>query len=521
MELKPVTKIEGLFNSYEDEQVVPAKEYNANITALKAAIEHNGSVMKEQQQTMDALVVDKLPVGGVTDEYLADGAVTLDKLDPQTKAQMLLSPENISAFFGDFLIQHHKSKPDMQGSFMNGTIRSVNTLLSKQMTYTRTVTHGAGGAYDYDSDDNQIPINAPNLAAPETYTIKTDCGAVWGFHYSWQTRYVLDEAYDINPTTDTFVLNWTFVYQEYSNPNSGSGQVTVYFKNAAGETVFQTQHTNSDTSRNNNNSHWYRTYTVNLKDATTSILHGIKEVVIDTGMHFAGASKKRNPNNDPYTPTFEINFSFSNGTSETCLHNITVPSAGSVNYAVLAAYVKPAVTTDFDAYPLNIAPYCIGQCPYQPAPGLPESVFNYINRTEDSKYSVELTNSSTKQYFIRHEFQTPVIVSACISADKPANVHPEFIAGEYYSWPLSPVDNSYISYAKVNDVISAISDLLEGHIEDVSVTEYVFGDNQIAIQFNTTVNNVTVESMSIAQYPGFSKPTIGAEATTFNLRRLR
>lgn len=529
---KPIKKIKGLFDYYRNGQVVPAEEYNANTTAFREAIEHNGKVLEEHEAAFKDLTVAGLPKGGLQTEFIADEAVTVDKLASDIQNQMLLTPETVGAYFRDFLVQHHKSKPDMQGVFMNGAVTGVNQTLTRQSTYIKTVEHTAEGYLvivnpDGEYSDDWIHVPYTNPAQPETYLVEIPerylSKRVKGCGFGWKTRYVLDQAYDIDTTTDLFVVMWDTVYQTEMNSTSyrtGRSSCVIRFKDANGALIaslpimsLKTYHTPQTACRSVEGT--------DISEIPAQVFKNVQIIEIDTTWSdytYSSKSTARYHMRADTQPSLTVNMRFGTGTSEHLSYVTTLPVTNMLNYVAIGAYVKATTAVDFDTYKLNLAPYCVGTCPYQPAPGFEKQVLAYISDTADSKYESTLTNDSTHQYYIRHDFQAPLIISARISTNKPADLHPEFVAGEYYSWPLNFTDNTYIAYANVSDVISALKTYFEDHIEDITYTEYTLGTAQLGLQFDTTTNNITIESVSVAKYPGFAKPNIEG-ATSFNLRR--
>lgn len=526
--IEPIKKIKGLFSSYKNEQVVPAEEYNANIECLQQAIEHNGCLLDEHSKAFEKITTDKLPEGAVHTDLIADEAITLPKLSPDIRDQMLLTPDIVSGYFQDFITQCHKSSPDVRGVFMNGAIQTVNQTLARQTTYTKTVTHGTDGYvlignYDcLESDWVKIPFT--NEANPATYEINTDSTgkSLKGCHFTWHTHYVLDQPYNINTATDLFTAHWDYMLEQYrADHSSGEGSCTVRFKDADG--VVQAQFSNNLAKKPGA---WDNTYAtsrhdtrtvvgVDISQTTAQVLENICVIEIETsytdvvkGRIYDGRPNGRLDLPKDRAPTLSVNMRFGAGTTERAQYETTLPAVNNANYAVIGAYVKGITEVDLNTYKLNLAPHCVGTCPYQPAPGFEEQIVSYIDETEDSIYSTTLTDASANRYYVKHNFQAPLIISAKIKTNKPDRLHPDFIAGEYYSWPLHFATKTYITYSTLNDTIQALKEHFADYIEDITCTEYSLGGTQLGLQFNTTLNNLTVESVSVAKYPGFAKPSL-------------
>lgn len=511
---EPIKKIKGLFNSYKNEQVVPADEYNANITCLQQAIEHNGVVLDEHAKAIEGIIAETLPVGSIQTDFIADEAITLPKLSPDIKDQMLLSPENISNYFQDFLLQQHKSNPDIRGVFMNGAVQAINKTLTRQTSYTKTVSHGSDEYLVVPDPDRgsyyTMEIPYANQATPETYEIAVPTthpqyGAVKGFGFAWVTRYTLDQAYDINTATDELTIQWDYVYETGSIYSQGGGSCEIYFKDANDATIATLPVT---TLKSYQTSQGYkrRVIGVNITQMSAEIFKNVSMIEIKTRCSDKLYDSGLYTPKDGIQPTLSVNMRFGAGTTEYVQHETDIPVTNNLNYVAVGAYIKAATPVDFNTYKLNLAPYCVGVCPKQPAPGFESQVIAYINETADSNYSATLINSSTNHYYIRHNFQAPLIISAKIKENKPDDLHPDFTAGEYYSWPLHFTNNTYITYSTLEDTIQALKDYFSYYIEDITYTEYNLGTSNLRLKFNTTVNNVTIESVSVAKYSGFVKP---------------
>lgn len=521
--IEPIKKIKGLFSSYKNEQPVPAEEYNANIRCMQAAIEHNGQLLGEHSKAFESLSAEKLPDGAVQTELIADGAVTSEKLAPEIQTQIKTSAEALSSYFQDFLLQHHKSKPDMQGTFMNGSITAINKTLTRQTTYTKTVTHLAGGYLtikdpnsDYVSDWIDVPYDNP--ATPASYKVQipewhpVHGTKVKGCGFSWLTRYVLDQAYDINTATDLFSAVWEYTAQVGGEHSAitGKGTCVVRLKDAAGNTLKTLPQTNAKGTTKPNELYRYQKV-ADITALGTVVIPGVRIIEIETSYTdyvYSSSGTATFKMTDAMQPTLTVNMRFGTGTTESMQYETNIPTANDLNYVAIGTYVKATTVVDFDTYKLNIAPYCIGTCPYQPAPGFETQTIAYINETADSEYSAELTDADAKRYYIRHNFQAPLIISARIKDNKPDDIQPDFIAGEYYSWPLHFADNSFIAYTNLKSTVEALKEQFSDYLEDITHTEYSLGSSQLGLQFNTLTNNLTVESVSVAKYAGLQKPDL-------------
>lgn len=515
---EPIKTIKGLFNSYKNEQVVPADEYNANITCLQQAIEHNGSVLDEHAKAIENIATGSLPEGAIQTGLIADEAVTLPKLEPNIRKNMLLTPETISNYFQDFIVQCHKSNPDIQGSFMNGAIQPVKQTLTRQTTYTKTVTHGDNEylrVVDPDGDTSYRTITVPyaNQGVAETYELAvpysySTYGVVKGFGFTWVTRYTLDQVYNINTATDELVIKWDHV-SDTKGDLSSSGYCEVLLKDANDITIATLPEKYFSSYTQSSSGYRHEIIGADIAQLSAQVFENVSVIEIKTKCYssypgFGGSYDEQLLKN--LQPSLSINMRFSAGTTEYMQYETTVPSANSINYATIGAHIKTTTPVDFNTYKFYLAPYCIGVCPHQPAPGFESQIISYINETDDSVYSASLIDSSSNRYYIRHNFQAPLIISAKIKEDKPDALHPDFTVGEYYSWPLHFTENTYITYSNLNDTIQGLKDYFSDYIEDITYTEYSLGTTQLGIRLGTTVNNVTVDSVSAAKYAGFIKP---------------
>ena len=215
-EQNPITKIEGLFADYGDEEVVLAKEYNGNVKALKGAIEHNGDILKTHAEKMKSLSAGNIPEGGVSTDLIADSAVTEEKLSPEVRNTMLLTTETIASYFKDYLIQVHKHTPDIKGTFLNGSILDVNESFKTDLAYTRTVTLAINAViWNYDIKKYETRVITRNKYAPDSYClcpyITGDCGSFTGV---WTTLYTFNTPISIN-RSDRYSFKHKLVYDNY------------------------------------------------------------------------------------------------------------------------------------------------------------------------------------------------------------------------------------------------------------------------------------------------------------------
>lgn len=201
-EQNPITKIEGLFADYGDEEVVQAKEYNGNVKALKNAVEHNGGILSTHAKKIESLSAGNIPAGGVSTDLIADAAVTEEKLSPEVRNTMLLTTETIAAYFKDYLIQVHKYTPDIKGTFLNGSILDVNASFKTDLNYSKKVTL-AITAKQYNDDsfaDGTVVTVKNNYFAPETYRLCPNLKGLGRLYYYtgvWTTEYVFNEPITI------------------------------------------------------------------------------------------------------------------------------------------------------------------------------------------------------------------------------------------------------------------------------------------------------------------------------------
>jgi hypothetical protein len=213
-EMNPVTKIEGLFTGYKDEEVVDAKEYNGNTLALKGAIEHNGKVTEAHAEAIKTLSTGNIPANGVTSEQIADAAVTEEKLSPSIRNTMLLSAETMSAYFKDYLIQVHKHTPDIKGTFLNGSILDVNATFKTDLNYSKKVTLAITAVQDNENGaygDEPVVTVKDNYFAPETYRLCPNLkglGPICSYTGVWTTEYVFNEPITVT-ASDNYVFKQT------------------------------------------------------------------------------------------------------------------------------------------------------------------------------------------------------------------------------------------------------------------------------------------------------------------------
>jgi hypothetical protein len=225
----PITKLEGLFDSYVDEGLVTAKEYNANAKMFKEAIEYNGAILKEQQKDIGQLATGNIPDNGLATEQLADGAVTEAKLDANVKSKLLFTEANLAVYFRDALINLYKATPNFRGACFNGSVSDIGHTFKSPTAYESVVTQDV----TFIDADSGSTVAAKNKLAPSDYALKAYCDQK---HYInavtsiWTTTYTLEQPMQLD---NTALLNFSYTARIPYTSSSASGYYTDHSQTAS------------------------------------------------------------------------------------------------------------------------------------------------------------------------------------------------------------------------------------------------------------------------------------------------
>lgn len=221
MEKNPITQVNGIFNSYADDETVVAKEYNGNMKAFKDAIEHNGAILKKHQEDIKTLSTGNIPDGGIETSQIAPEAVTKEKLS-QEVALNLFTANNISSYFADYLIQVHKHTPDIKGLFLNGNIINTEHAFKAPLGYTKQVQMNMYGELISGErvlfTKNKYPVDSYKFSP---YTEQSGTYKAWGC--TWNSKYFFE-----TPVALTKDDAYFFKYNTIKEPTRASSNSMTF-----------------------------------------------------------------------------------------------------------------------------------------------------------------------------------------------------------------------------------------------------------------------------------------------------
>lgn len=549
----PIKLIKGLFYNYRDNQDVNASEYNGNIVALKTAIEHNGAILEEHDQALEALLDSKIPVESVDTDKLMDNAVTLSKLAPEARLDKTLFKADC---FNDLLTQFHRKDFGIYGTFMNGTISKTNATGVTVVDFIKTIERLKGcvkyreyndGTYSYSdwvtvskwlSEENVTDYSLKNLDLDARQMTQMEC--------EWATTYFFNTAVDFDADTN-FDFYWTFntaAGSRYRNLSGTTEEVTGESKIEKIEILFE----DSDTFTNLPN-HLSAGFTETVKcpdsynrPGTTErklswnksqTYSAVKAVRITTRCYlYVGAISNRE--DKCYTLSWEghspgvqgrldsvdaynyyniglknFNVSHTSGASNTVyLQSLQAADTASLHKAILGIRVQsndgaldsanlmlvPSIAAATNYANAIIGHLAVGEAP-DAKPACPDTL-NTLFTVEDA---------TNKIYFITQEYIPPLVISGVAGADAiiPDGWHDAgraLSAGTRYFWQYMP-NSTDKTYIYPNNMQNAINALIEAGFSDVQWQHYTSSAffNEVFLNFN--VLDVTVKDFSLVRVP--------------------
>ena len=528
--LKPITKIIDLFTNYADKQVVPASEYNSNFKAVQMAIEHNGAVLNEQCRITDDLIVDKLPEGGVSTGYIADKAVTKNKLAEDVLEQ-LYSTDVLSDYFKDFTpVYLHKQDPSYRGSILNGIVKDFNKTFIKNTEVEVSVKYVPKSYCAYVEDPerpdyaisvsledygltNPKPAEAFTFEIPAAYISQLNTEGItssprfWGGSCSWCTTVKLDAPRNIGKNEqDVFEFNWS-----YSTGNSKSDKTAfeldkIVFKNASGDVIatftdffsanalFKITQSDKSVSWTTNNK--YRDCVMdsvnnNLQNAYANvcyieIYHSLSYKSVGQGFN-ADLIKPVGAPTVATTPNILLNSLNTGGTAETleglyCNEQLNL--LGETSVLTITAWLTTASTATLTPYNINldvsVLYYALSPDNQISGDWDPPNIII----TERVKGTATVVQTGSTEHFVKWTFQPPVIITGLVHGDHCSIMK------------VGSGSNSTFVYPDEAEAIAK-----EHGFTDAQYTPFSLGIDVANVQFSTTESNkYTINSISAARY---------------------
>ena len=129
---KIVTTIGELFNKYKDDDVVTAKEYNANYSTIQAVVNNNAAATKELQEAVDDLTEGSIPDNSIGNEKLKTACVSYNNLDNALMTSVLMHKNNINSVLNPFAEALYKYTDVIGGLYNSYIYRNFNPATNTQ-----------------------------------------------------------------------------------------------------------------------------------------------------------------------------------------------------------------------------------------------------------------------------------------------------------------------------------------------------------------------------------------------------
>ena len=132
-----VTTIGELFNKYKDNDVVQAKEYNANYDSIKDVVNNNAEATKELQNAVKDLTEGTVPDYSISNAKLQAACVSYDNLNANLINDVLMHKNNINSMLNPFaegLYRYTTVSGNLYNSYIYRTLNEPSNI--KNVTYT-------------------------------------------------------------------------------------------------------------------------------------------------------------------------------------------------------------------------------------------------------------------------------------------------------------------------------------------------------------------------------------------------
>ena len=516
-EMNPVTKIEGLFTGYKDEEVVDAKEYNGNTLALKGAIEHNGKITEAHAEAIKTLSTGNIPANGVTSEQIADAAVTEEKLSPSIRNTMLLSAETISAYFKDYLIQVHKHTPDIKGTFLNGSILDVNATFKTDLNYSKKVTLAINALMLEDNNRINVVID-DNYFKPETYRL---CPYIVGkcdyYTGTWTTEYTFNELINITPS-DRYAFSQK-VHTDDTYASCDIDFISITAINSAGvetELLEQFAYYTSDGDSSLNNWDWdykecYFKPNADFKTLTDiakiKVVHRVKVDESPNSVYktFDGYANYSYAKNDAHTEVLQTT-----QTSAKMTYQGVGNSSGNLTNAHFSFRIideKGATRNiDFSNTPLEVGVHCTASF----VEGAELHAFDkyypqedYINCTLAENSTYKATKVSDTEHFVEQTFSAPMCIVFDITDTVRFTKFGTLYAGTYkLCYDAYNADKAYIYRKNYSSCLESLyADCSDASkITNVRSAFFEIGNSIVKYKASTPIMDVILKDVCAVRY---------------------
>ena len=147
-----VVKIIGeLFNKYKDNDVVQAKEYNANYDSIKDVVNNNAEATKELQKAVRDLTEGIVPDYSISNDKLQAACVSYNNLNANLVNDVLMHKNNINSMLNPFaegLYRYTTVSGNLYNSHIYRTLEDPSD--TKNVTYTYETADNIVGKASFD-----------------------------------------------------------------------------------------------------------------------------------------------------------------------------------------------------------------------------------------------------------------------------------------------------------------------------------------------------------------------------------
>lgn len=233
-----VKTIGELFNKYKDNDVVQAKEYNANYDSIKDVVNNNAEATKELQKAVRDLTEGIVPDYSISNDKLQAACVSYDNLNANLVNDVLMHKNNINSMLNPFaegLYRYTAVSGNLYNSHIYRKLEAPSD--TKNVTYTYETADSIVGkasfdrVYFYPHASEHV---GPSAAAfyqlstePFTWQLYANSGGqLYPIHKILDFEYSYTITYNLHTAITAFTLS---IPRIYSQGVSTYGAATLTF----------------------------------------------------------------------------------------------------------------------------------------------------------------------------------------------------------------------------------------------------------------------------------------------------
>ena len=223
-----VVKIIGeLFNKYKDNDVVQAKEYNANYDSIKDVVNNNAEATKELQKAVRDLTEGIVPDYSISNDKLQAACVSYNNLNANLVNDVLMHKNNINSMLNPFaegLYRYTTVSGNLYNSHIYRTLEAPSN--AKNVTYTYETAGSIVGkasfyrVYFYPHSSEHVDSYEANFAyqATDPFTwrlyAKSTGNQLYPIHKILNFSYNYTITYNLHTAITAFTLSIPRIYEE-------------------------------------------------------------------------------------------------------------------------------------------------------------------------------------------------------------------------------------------------------------------------------------------------------------------